>query len=243
MNNDMYPELSFELETDTDCNLIAYDKTDYDSLDIKVFEHHGFCEFITEIDVNGDESEPIFVNIRLFMDEGDPALKQSLPYKVDHDGCYVYRRLVLPNEEDDSGAYIAADRDGVYRVWEKETPESEPTEITDYMALYDSAHDRFQEIFIGEKLGLVTCKLQKCLFAAQKASIDDILKKGCDFTCSTGVDNYKRDFLLSAMLVIDYYTQSGEIKKAVQLLNRLHACGGICGDNDKIASDCGCGGK
>lgn len=110
------------------------------------------------------------------------------------------------------------------------------------MALYDGAHEKDQEIFIGEKLGLVTCKLKNCLFAAQKASIDDILKKGCDFSCSNGVDNYKRDFLLSAMLVLDYYTQSGEIKKALQLLQRLHACGGICGDDNKI-SDCGCGGK
>ena len=149
--------------------------------------------------------------------------------------------MILPNEEDDRGAYIAADKDGIYRIYAKDE-NNEPVEITDYMALYDNAHDKDQEIFIGEKFGLVTCKLQNCMFAAQKASIDEILKKGCDFSCSSGVDNYKRDFLLSAMLVLDYYTQSGEIKKAMQLLKRLHACGGICYDSS-IASDCGCGGK
>lgn len=116
MNNDMYPELIFELDTDPDCNLIAYDRTDYTSLDIKIFERHGFCEFITKVDLNGDESEPVFVNIRLFMGEGDPALQQSLPYKTEEDGCYVYRRMILPNEEDDSGAYIAADTDGEYKI-------------------------------------------------------------------------------------------------------------------------------
>lgn len=242
MNNDMYPELLFELETDLDCNLIAYDKTDYELLGITKFDHHGFCEFITEMGLDGNESEPIWVNIRLFMEDGDIALKQSKPYKIDHDGCYIYRRMILPNAEDDRGAYIAADRDGIYRVYAKDENDN-PVEIEDYVALYDNAHDKDQEIFIGEKLGLVTCKLQKCMFAAQKASIDEILKKGCDFSCSSGVGNYKRDFLLSAMLVLDYYTQSGEIKKALQLLKRLHACGGICGDNNNAVSDCGCGGK
>ena len=241
MKNDMYPELVFELEIDPNCNLIAYDNTDYTSAGITKFEHHGFCEFITEMGIDGNESDLLWVNIRLFEGDSDPALKHSKPYKIEHDGGYVYRRMVLPNEEDDRGAYIAADKDGIYRIYAKDE-NNEPVEITCDMALYDNAHDKDQEIFIGEKFGLVTCKLQNCMFAAQKASIDEILKKGCDFSCSSGVDNYKRDFLLSAMLVLDYYTQSGEIKKAMQLLKRLHACGGIC-DDSGTASDCGCGGK
>ena len=57
MKNDMYPELVFELEIDPNCNLIAYDKTDYTSAGITKFEHHGFCEFITEMRIDGNESD------------------------------------------------------------------------------------------------------------------------------------------------------------------------------------------
>ena len=60
--------------------------------------------------------------------------------------------MILPNEEDDRGAYIAADKDGIYRIYAKDEND-EPVEITDYMALYDNAHDKDQEIFIGEKFG------------------------------------------------------------------------------------------
>ena len=159
---------------------------------------------------------------------------------MDLDGCYVYRRLILPIY-DENGAYIAADINGNYQVYYKESSETEPILITDYVQLYDNAHIYGQEIFIGEKLGLSTCKLKNCLLSAQKASIDLTLKNGCDFSCLSKTDNYKRDFLLAAMLVLDYYIQAGETKKALLLLQRLHACGGICDDSQ--TPDCGCGGK
>lgn len=239
MNNDLYG-MELELETDSACHLIAYDKTDYATLGITEFGHHGVCEFVTFMDLDKNE-EMISYSIAPFMGNNDPLIRRSFPYLTRKDGVYVYYRIILPLE-DPNGAFIAADKNGNYQVYYNNPDSGNLELIEDYQSLYENAHDFGQEIVIGEKLGFVTCKLKACLFKLQKESIDAIIKNGCDFTCKTGVDTYKRDFLLSAMLVLDYYVQTEEITKAQQLIKRLQACGGICAD-DTNYSDCGCGGK
>lgn len=237
IKDDFYAELVLEATIDGGCNLIVSDKTDYASKGFNDMSKHGILEFVCRQDIDKD-LKVVWYNIAPFLDNYDRFIRESAPYPITEDGYYVYRRMVLPLEDED-GPFINVE-DG--EVYDYVNGVATKVESTNYTNLYEKSHEIGAEILIGEDCILATCQIRKCLYKYQKDSIDAIVKNGCDFTCRTGIDTYRRDFLLSAMLVLDYYEQTGEITKALQLLKRLHACGGICNDDADI-SNCGCGGK
>ena len=81
-----------------------------------------------------------------------------------------------------------------------------------------------------------SCKIHDCLHALQYKSIID--KDRCTKNSPTII---KRDFLLSAVHVIDYLKETNNLDEAQRILDNLSECGYLCSDKVTVINDCNCG--
>lgn len=82
------------------------------------------------------------------------------------------------------------------------------------------------------------CNLRKCFIKI----CQDILKQKVSICSSNNVDHsltYKRDLLWSALNVIQYMVDMGQMDEAQRLLDELSGCNGLCPPSE-TSCNCGC---
>lgn len=94
------------------------------------------------------------------------------------------------------------------------------------------------QTFSFQKVVFSVCKLQKCLVNLQKQIIDN--PKSCNECSSTSSVRYRRDFLLSALYVLDYLKDRRNYDEAQRIIDNISGCGSLCEDLTNN-NDCGCG--
>lgn len=81
--------------------------------------------------------------------------------------------------------------------------------------------------------------MQHCLVKLQEAIL--FSTKTCKQCEQNDSIRFRRDFLLSALYVLDYLILQNNYDEAQRILDNLSSCGSLCGDDIEIKDDCGCG--
>lgn len=81
--------------------------------------------------------------------------------------------------------------------------------------------------------------MQLCLTNLQKQIIfSSHTCSKCELDAET---RYKRDFLLSALYVLEYLSHSNNYDEAQRIIDSMSSCNTLCGDPLDGDNDCGCG--
>lgn len=264
MNN-----LSIQLIVNPHCQLVAIDNTRYFNLTARSNDiidsllQHVTLEFL----VYRDEEYPvdstiIFKEYRHNRGEYGNNISTII---FPQDGIFTYYKFVIPKIEHliklDNQVIKMQDQIFYYnRKFYKGFADIEFTESSieevlnnhiDEIINNSEIVDNYLDIWSSIKAGNSTqtfsfqqiifsmCKLQECLVNLQKKTLLDT--KNC-LECDTNTSiRYKRDFLLSALYVLDYLKDRKNYDEAQRILDNLSTCDNLCGDELNSNNNCGCG--
>lgn len=253
----MDKNLNIQLILKPGCKLIAVDNSDFDSIGIDLL-NHASLEFLSF-----KESE--------FPKDGSVLLKPhinlnqcpSSEFILNEDGTYSYYKLIIPyldhfkNMED---KYCNLYNELYYyegNIYKSNTPMEEAgggydkgyvlsnsEKIINYIEAYKlvQMNHASQTFYCLKEKIFSVCKLQACLAALQKQALYSGSCE-CSFSKCNLDENLRnrRDFLLSALYVFDYLTDSKNYEEAQRILDNLSTCESLCGEELINLNDCGCG--
>lgn len=255
----MDKRLDIHLFIQPNCQLVAVDNSDYNSLGVDLLEH-VMLEFLSY----NDENNPLLKTIKLrkeIHNRGYYLAKFSSKFILDVDGTYSYYKLVIPvldhfYKED---KYKGLNNELFFyngKIYKSNLNRDEETddvsyilenseEIINYIEAYELVQNggASQTFYCPKENVFSVCKLQRCLVSLQRQLL---LTNKCDCGRNNCNDNVslrnQRDFLLSALYVFDYLKDIRNFTEAQRILDNLSACGSICGDKlNDLNNDCGCG--
>ena len=97
-------------------------------------------------------------------------------------------------------------------------------------------------VFSTQKILFSFCNLQKCLVNLQKQILSNPAScNDCGKSSSLASVKQNRDFLLSAIYVLEYLTHTDQFEEAQRVLDGLSDCSGVICKDFELKSDCGCG--
>lgn len=265
-------ELSIQLLVRPRCNLIAVDNTGYFSQDAFDITEHISLEFITEHRNKYPFRSTVILKDYLHKREeyNDNSTKISIP----NDGWFDYYKFFIPKLEylitGNNKKFIATiDNEAFYyrgHIYigsnnisnEAETIDDFIKENIDTVlgSFTKISNDKYyliwENILKGnltktlscQKYFFTVCHLQGCLIDLQRKILNN---PGNCLECDSSTSvRYRRDFLLSALYVLDYLINKNtheSLHEAQRILNNLATCSGtLCGENIDEKDDCGCGG-
>lgn len=256
----MNKRLSINLIVQPNCQLVAVDNSDYNSLGVDLLEH-VMLEFLSY----NDETSPLPKTVRLrkeIHNRGYYLARFSSEFILEMDGTYSYYKLVIPildHFEIENGRYSKLyDELFFYNktLYKSNLPNTEEDydlsyvldnseKITNYIDAYDLIQrgGASQTFYCPKEIVFSVCKLQRCLVSLQRQLL---FSNSCTCSydkCSTDeMLRNRRDFLLSALYVFDYLKDNRNFTEAQRILDNLSTCSSICGDElDNINNSCGCG--
>lgn len=243
----MDSRLFIQLSVDPACNIVAVDRTNYDSWE-KDITKHVMLEFLTDLDGNilNYKLNPI-IHKRDYM-----SARFMTAFPLKSDGTFRYYKLIVPtlfNFETEQGGqkyFSTADTyffyKGKFYYSEKDLKTIDDvaslTVITDFFILWDNK-EKYKFLWFDDNVFSI-CKLERCLVSLQKKIIDNCYTNKCE------TDNdlkYKRDFILDSIFVLKYLISVHNYTEAQRILDNLSSCGNICGDglNASLNNGCNCG--
>lgn len=264
MNN-----LSIQLIVNPHCQLIAMDNTRYFNLTARSNDiidsllQHVSLEFL----VYRDEECP--VNSTIIFKEYKHSrgeYSQNISTIIfPQDGIFTYYKFVIPKIEHlikldnrtikmqdqvfyyNKQFYIGTSNIEFIETTIEDVLENHISEVLEHAEVIDNYLDIWKYIkesnatqtFSFQEIIFSMCKLQKCLVNLQKKTLLDT--KNC-LECDTNTSiRYKRDFLLSALYVLDYLKDRKNYDEAQRILDNLSTCDNLCGDELNLNNNCGCG--
>lgn len=159
-----------------------------------------------------------------FVSENEKSNKQIPIYTIQANEVFYYNSsLYVSNAEVNGHLSDVLNNASIIKV----------TDICEYL----NSH-----ILSFQKVLFSYCKLQKCLVNLQSR----ILKNpnncnGCGTLSGKTLDRYNRDFLLSAIYLLDYLTQTNNFEEAQTILDSFVNCSGSICDDSELKSSCNCG--
>lgn len=254
----MNKKLDINVSVRPDCKLVVIDNNDYLSLSVDMTKH-----VLIEFASYNDDKFPISDSIKYKQSDNTVwyANRFITEYSIKADGIYWYYKLLIPlldHFKNSDGKYnISADElfyDGkiLFRCNKNFNNESDSIEIKknsesidNYITAYNIVHNNeaLQTFYAPKVKVFALCKLPKCLISLQKKLLLTNLGN-CSFdSCSTNEElRNRRDFLLSAIHVLDYLIHTGNYMEAQRIIDNLSSCNSICEDELGISkNDCGCG--
>lgn len=102
-----------------------------------------------------------------------------------------------------------------------------------------ASHEADESYYFPKKSIFTICNIRKCLVYLQRK----MLMGKCSFDpCTTSSElRNTRDFLLSAIYVIDYLKATENFEEAQRIVDNLSNCGFPCEDKIVNSNNCGCG--
>lgn len=214
-------------------------------------QHYYNVEFLTY----QKETEPLQVMVNAVKD-----MRAMSTFNIPKSGVYYYYKMSIPLVDYFVGSEYSGNLIGEIFYTENGVLmqiASRPQEVTkegiiaasktiDLLTAYDavmtnsSAETEANESYFFPKKELFnTWNLRKCLVYLQRK----MLLGNCSFDdCSANKElRNQRDFLMSAIYVIDYLIDTNNLDEAQRIIDNLSTCGFPCEDNEFTFSDCGCG--
>ena len=256
----MNKRLSINLMVQPNCQLVAVDNSDYNSLGVDLLEH-VMLEFLSY----NDETSPLPKTVRLrkeIHNRGYYLSRFSSEFILEMDGTYSYYKLVIPildHFEMENGRYSKLYEELFFynkTLYKSNLPNTEEDYDLSYVLGHSEkiincidAYDLIQRggasqtFYCPKEIVFSVCKLQRCLVSLQRQLL---FSNSCTCSydkCSTDeMLRNSRDFLLSALYVFDYLKDNRNFTEAQRILDNLSSCSSICGDElDNINNSCGCG--
>lgn len=261
-------DLSIQLIIDPQCYLVALDNTRYYNLDtlpiLNDLTKHVSLEFL----VYNEDSEPITASIYLkeFKYKGDEYAQNISKFTFPSDGVYKYYKFIIPKlewlikeeeeiiEDENIIKHVARIRNEIFYynnnfyfgLKDKTVDINNLSSIinndnciviNNILDIWNYILDNYaSQSFSFQKEIFTYCKLKKCLVNLQRKTL---LSLG---TCNSNDDIYNRDFLLSALYVLDYLKDTNNYSEGQRIIEVLTTCGGfLCEENSSINNNCGCG--
>lgn len=264
MNN-----LSIQLIVNPQCQLVAVDNTKYVNIQtpdgnfLDDITKHVSLEFLVYLD--NDDYEDKTLIFKKYLHNREEYNKNITVIDFPKDGTFTYYKLMIPTLEhlikDDGEFYTVVKlKDQTFYHKGKFYLGLEDTRLSEGIEDFDKAlkdikltKDNVEEIsnyldiykkqgtqtFSYQKIIFSVCKLQNCLVNLQKQILMD--PNSCSDCSNNTSIRYKRDFLLSALYVLDYLKDRNNYDEAQRILDNLSSCGdSLCGDI-LSKNDCGCG--
>ena len=247
------------------CKLIAVDNTDYSSLKVDLTQHVRL-EFLS---YNEDKAHlPSTVMLKRESETAEVSPEDLMSaFTFERDGSFYYYKLVIPlikhfkHPSQDKYYHLHNElfyHDGrVYKcnlvagetTYELSAVLEQSEVVSNYVEAYELVHSGggTQTTYCPKEFLFVFCNLQKCLVALQRKLLFSNICS-CSFErCGTDESiRNRRDFLLSALYILDYLKNIKNYTEAQKLIESLSTCNSICGDaldGYNPNKDCGCGGS
>lgn len=258
MNN-----LSIQLILNQKCQLVAVDNTRYnnirsaDGIELDDIRNYVSLEFLVYTDnEHPSDKTVVFKEYKHKREEYNNITTINFP----SDGTYTYYKFLIPKL--DRLVVDVPDNISIFRIknqifWYKGnfylgfrdvdddgsdiiTP-NRVMKITNLLDIWKCIKDgKATQTFSYQRVVFSICKLQSCLVNLQKKMLTG--PKIC-LECNQDKSlTFRRNFLLSALYVLDYLKDKGEYYEAQRILDNLSSCNSLCGDDDNnLNNDCGCG--
>lgn len=153
---------------------------------------------------------------------------QQIIYKGAKDGFYSIQKLTIPLDE--SAPYYYKDGKYYHNIKEVELQE------------LANVNPEVSKISVEYIYYFSTCNLRNCYIKACY-DIFDQQNSICNKITSDKSLTYKRDLIWSALNVINYMFEMGQIDEAQRLLEEITECNGLCPQTiNNNSSGCGCNG-
>lgn len=256
----MNKKLNINLIVRPDCKLIAVDNSDYNEYDLT---NHVMVEFLSF----KDAVSPIDKTIKARQERhnrGQLLSRFSTEFILEVDGTYSYYKLVIPTlnhfqYDYDASKYINLGDEELFflngKLYKSNIADDNEytleevlanSEVIDnYINAYNvvQSNGASQTLYCPIKNVFSVCKLQRCLVSLQKQLLLSNSKTCSYEKCIIDEDlRNRRDFLLSALYVLDYLKDLGNFTEAQRILDNLSTCNPICGDElEELNNNCGCG--
>lgn len=238
----MQKQLDINLYGQPNCKLVSTDNTNYESSDLA---EHVMIEFLSY----SNDNFHLIKSVRILQEPNEKInSKFSSKFTLEKDGIYYYYKLVVPTLSHLTKTGSQYNNELYFdngKLYKYDSNKSE--EVDNYIDAYNLVQDNAasQTFYCPKKVIFTACNLQKCLVSLQKKLL---FSNSCTCSyekCKTDetLRNH-RDFLLSALYVLDYLKKIGNIEEAQRILDNLSSCNSICGDEDRsngYNKDCGCG--
>lgn len=217
----------------------------------------NYCtvEFIAHNDESNIIGTPIIQRIDI-----DSTFSSVSQFELNDNGIYYYYKMSIPLIERFVGAEypinllgeVYFDNDGQLKQIVEKPYSSDKQSILNvseaigYIDAYNaitknvgSSLEANESYFFPKKSIFSTCKVRKCLIYLQRKmlfGVDPINR------CQSSSElRNRRDFLLSAMYVLNYLVETGNFEEAQRIVDNLSSCGFSCDDDLENFNDCGCG--
>ena len=233
--------LDIKLLINQSCELIVEDITNYNSDEFDDIEYDSHISIEGLVALRDDVADISTINCTEFCKRSTHPEARFSRFSFPKDGTFTYYKILIPKlthftKEFDTYLYYN-NQEGtesfgnlVYKHDGKEEIVF-PTQLR-----YIAELSNLVNVICVEKIIFTACKLQKCLVNLQRK----ILKNTLSGTCNKNTaDVENRDFLLSAMYVLDYLKDRAEYDKAQEIIDNLPMCQ-ICDSNSLDIVDCGC---
>lgn len=180
-------------------------------------------------------------------------------FDIDYNGIYYYYKLGIPiidyfinkNVLNMIGEVYIDSNGALMQIVEKPRTASKIDIINasagiSYLDAYNAIVNNLraeseanESYFFIRKEFFSTSKIRKCLVDLQHKT----LLEGCSFDSCTSSANLRntRDFLFSALYVLDYLKETENFEEAQRIIDNLSTCGFPCADDSITVNDCGCG--
>lgn len=227
-----------------------------DNAEEDYIQNYCTVEFITH---NGEENivgNPIIQRINT-----NPTMSSVSQFELNDNGIYYYYKMSIPLIDHFIGTEhtinllgeVYFDNEGrLKQIVEKPVSSEkqsilESSEVIDYIDAYyaitknlGSSLEANESYFFPKKSIFSICKIRKCLVYLQRKML---FSSNEENRCQTSSElRNRRDFLLSAVYVINYLTETGNFEEAQRIVDNLSSsCDFTCGDDLEIFNDCGCG--
>ena len=236
--------LKIKIEEGIDCEFIVCDSADYSSF-TKIDKYISLNFNVYNCDESPDPKS-IYIEEELSLE-----VLRSSSFESSKDGYFNYYKMLIPMIEaldNGSGLFITKDEIFWYKgnIYISMVENSDAITLDEvisksaisnnYLELIGNNHS--QSFSFSE--GLISyCILRSCLISIQK----NLLYKGSkscsyDLCEKNSMERSNRDFLLSAIYVLDYLSSIGDLYEAERIINSLSYCYSLCTD---IKSNCNCG--
>lgn len=262
-------ELSIQLIVNPQCQLVAIDDSKYMNMQTPDGDYlddmtkHVSLEFLVYLD--NDDYEDSTLVFKTYKHRREEYRKNITTFEFPKDGTFTYYKLMIPTLEHlikDDGEYYTIAKikdqtfyhkgkfylglndivlsDGITEINQAldniSLTDTNVCPIDNYLDIY---RKKGTQTFSYQKIIFTVCKLQNCLVNLQRQIV---MNPDSCLDCNNNTSmRYKRDFLLSALYVLDYLKDRHNYDEAQRVLDNLSSCGmSICGD-DLIKTNCGCG--
>lgn len=240
-------KLNIEVSTNNNCSIVVKDKTNYWTEDETAKGEFKYFDTVSIDVINLNKvSENVVKDYKITVHESQ---EDDIFIPIKFDGWFTVQHIVIPSKEwfDNELTKSNGSNLGIYSL----VYYSDGQTIYKYIdgQSYAISLDEILEInpinttiSITSKDYVSICFLIKCYINL----CQQILESRGLIQCSNknNIDSeliYKRDLVWMAINVIKYMVECNQLYEAERIIEQMHSCNGVCGDNKNVKSNgCGC---